>query len=116
MMKSIGTMTTTRRMMKRSIVSVSELFSHLRHTVIPLGRIALEVNPFPRMQSHRVRVHAFDVRLLQPTRTAHRQRDPRLHIEQKSLSFGQKLVALLMIDCAISLVEQGHVFRVPPAG
>src|SRR5713226_3344500 len=67
------------------------------------------------MQRHRVWVHSLDVWLLQPTRAARNQRNHRLRFEQELLGLGQKLVTLLMIDRAIGFVEQGGVFRIPPA-
>ncbi len=67
------------------------------------------------MKRHRIRIHAFDVGLLHPARTARRQWEDRLRVEQHFLGLSQQRVTFLLIDGAIRFVEQRRVFRVPPA-
>src|SRR5437870_12349515 len=94
-MKSMGTMTMTRRMIKRSICSglfvwsskardvTVALVTHIRNAVIPLRLIALDVDEFPGKQRCGVRIHALHVRLFQPASAGGHQRHRGLRLKRQ---------------------------------
>src|SRR4051812_36994786 len=92
-MSTIGTVTNSRRAMKRNISSAAPYKSraarllreavacHVGHTLIPLRLIVLDIDELPRMQRAGIRVHALHVRLLHPTRRGLQKRDDRRGFE-----------------------------------
>src|SRR5712692_8766777 len=90
------------------------LFTHVRHAVIPLAFVALNVNPLPWKQARRIRIHSLHVWLLHPASTGGRQWHYRLRFKCEGFGPGHQIITLLPISRAVGFVEQRGVLRIPP--
>src|SRR4051794_24988003 len=109
---TIGTVTSSRRTMNRSI---SVRGDRGQRVLAPLRAVVLDVDVFPGVENDGVRVHALDVGLLQPVAARREQRNHRLCVKHVRLGLGEELEASLWILLAIRLFQHRDVFLVPPA-
>src|SRR5882672_9797347 len=91
------------------------LVNQFGSAVIPLRRIALNVNKLPRIQRAGVRIHSFYIWLLHKIYGQGFDGNNWLGIEHIFLRLGQQLVTSLLIERAIGLIQHVDVFLVPPA-
>src|SRR2546423_13774104 len=91
-MRTIGSVTISRRLMKRNLSRLLLRFyfgqlvrGHVGNARVPLRAVVLDVDVLPRVERPRIRVHTFNVGLLHPARRVDDERDDGLLVEEVAL-------------------------------